>query len=1232
MATAEQVKTMRMIKQQYGDKIAKASEYLGLPKVHIYNLIYTESKGNASALGDSGDFGLTQLLPATAEEIAKELGHPYKDRADLMKQLGDRPGLNILFGAKYYKKALDLSDGDPVLAYSHYNAGHPYPTKSDFHRGVHDKISARDLTGDDQISKNAARFASNYGIMGYDPYGTGSSQRPAQANLEPLAANRDIHRDPYADTQSVFNDNITARGRVRHDPTKMANLMNARKQLMDNPVTGVPLSAVEGFGDAAMMGYGPSTESIWGEQTGTANKFGRAVGSGAGLVAGMGALGLSGPLGLGAHGFLHKGSLKERSKAGLLGTLLGGTMTIAPTLTALGLGKISEPAAKKFVKAMQKRPVRMASDVPPLTALGLLQGESLPEAVTKAAGMAVGFGASPGHGPVNREIRSLSKTPEQREAPKFVEPTVLSTMRMAREQAQTEAKHPKADMSVSAGPDFVEGTPVRPRERGMVRPEEIFTADSKGLAEKPRPKGSVGEPVKEAINKNTGTSMYRDMEKTIPAAKVGNDLIEGKITTAEYFEILSTDPTLRELPPEVKKQIESGQVSDTHPIVYALGASPTRVIQSIGKGEHFSPLEQATLRFLELQTKVEMTLFKNLGQEAVDVLNKYGISPDSKDSSTLSKVMRPEYEGLRSGESATEYMMRKRDILKEAENPEAVMNAALELRPQLDRMSDYDTMMADAYGRKRPGYQEGYLAAIERRYNPLKKGETKDFFNKFLRPQHEWSMSRKPGFISPSKKLDFTTPREQVKKGDFPKEKLEPDFWRSIGASIHSTARRGATTGPAKMFEETANALEASGKTKAAAALRAVGQSTINDKGFGLRGLEQQLAQTTRPGMAVTQTARTVKQLFNMSKYIWNIPFMAYRQPASMANTMFYVEPSPKMIGRALLNAYNPRGEFQAIYEKTFTGMMKTHGRGRLFKEQAAGEITSSRDILPESMAKHWVQKLAEGPTGEIENGTGRFAASMASEMADAMGLKGAAKEAFISDVIQKTQSIYSGWSRSEFQRSPIFNMRFPAQSYPSDTFQSIIETSVPGFGLKLYKTQAQINAANNRAIGAIFLANMVYTYANSYRQIAGQDTNVLSLMAENAGTTAQSLVPYAPNMLGIGPSRGKEYQGQLAQEVARAAGYAWNGDWPRAFEAIANEVIPAGGNISKGLSADRMIKEGKIPGDFRTRFGASALGWWQTPEGKQYRRQLNKYGIDDGKGWFGIRQAVRNREKEDNQ
>lgn len=81
-------------------------------------LEHQESRGNQSVVSSKGAFGVAQLMPATAAQIAKEMGDPT-----LAEKAKTNPEVNRQMGQYYLKQQFDAFGGIPELALAAYNAG-----------------------------------------------------------------------------------------------------------------------------------------------------------------------------------------------------------------------------------------------------------------------------------------------------------------------------------------------------------------------------------------------------------------------------------------------------------------------------------------------------------------------------------------------------------------------------------------------------------------------------------------------------------------------------------------------------------------------------------------------------------------------------------------------------------------------------------------------------------------------------------------------------------------------------------------------------------------------------------------------------------------------------------------------------------------------------------------------------------------------------------------------------
>ncbi|MFP5414056.1 MAG: transglycosylase SLT domain-containing protein [Gammaproteobacteria bacterium] len=97
---------------------ATQSERKGLPMPLMLAVARQESAFRAEALSPAGARGLMQLMPATANEVARKHAIPYRSESQLFD-----PELNIALGTSYYRDMLDRFQDNRILATAAYNAG-----------------------------------------------------------------------------------------------------------------------------------------------------------------------------------------------------------------------------------------------------------------------------------------------------------------------------------------------------------------------------------------------------------------------------------------------------------------------------------------------------------------------------------------------------------------------------------------------------------------------------------------------------------------------------------------------------------------------------------------------------------------------------------------------------------------------------------------------------------------------------------------------------------------------------------------------------------------------------------------------------------------------------------------------------------------------------------------------------------------------------------------------------
>ena len=98
-----------VIRQQAADKKVDAALIAGV--------IYTESRFRDQT-SEAGAKGLMQLMPDTADYIARKSGGTRFERADLAT-----PQINIAYGTWYLRYLLDKYHGNRILTLAAYNAG-----------------------------------------------------------------------------------------------------------------------------------------------------------------------------------------------------------------------------------------------------------------------------------------------------------------------------------------------------------------------------------------------------------------------------------------------------------------------------------------------------------------------------------------------------------------------------------------------------------------------------------------------------------------------------------------------------------------------------------------------------------------------------------------------------------------------------------------------------------------------------------------------------------------------------------------------------------------------------------------------------------------------------------------------------------------------------------------------------------------------------------------------------
>ncbi len=106
------------VEERYRPIVEKHAESLGLETDLVLAVIGVESRGRRFAQSPKGALGLMQLLPATAEDMARRANVEYTSNQDLFD-----PEINIHLGMVYLSRLLKRYNNDVILALGGYNAG-----------------------------------------------------------------------------------------------------------------------------------------------------------------------------------------------------------------------------------------------------------------------------------------------------------------------------------------------------------------------------------------------------------------------------------------------------------------------------------------------------------------------------------------------------------------------------------------------------------------------------------------------------------------------------------------------------------------------------------------------------------------------------------------------------------------------------------------------------------------------------------------------------------------------------------------------------------------------------------------------------------------------------------------------------------------------------------------------------------------------------------------------------
>ena len=102
----------------HNDILQPTTQLLGLDRAWVYGLIRQESRFITDARSGVGASGLMQVMPSTAQYVAKKIGF-----TDFVQSMLNDLHINITLGANYMFMVLANADGSQALASAAYNAG-----------------------------------------------------------------------------------------------------------------------------------------------------------------------------------------------------------------------------------------------------------------------------------------------------------------------------------------------------------------------------------------------------------------------------------------------------------------------------------------------------------------------------------------------------------------------------------------------------------------------------------------------------------------------------------------------------------------------------------------------------------------------------------------------------------------------------------------------------------------------------------------------------------------------------------------------------------------------------------------------------------------------------------------------------------------------------------------------------------------------------------------------------
>jgi soluble lytic murein transglycosylase len=147
----------------YGDLATAAAKQEDVSPLLLISLVRQESFFDAEAGSGAGALGLTQVVPATGQQIAAKLGVTDFTAGDLY-----RPKISLRFGASYLASQLAAFAGDPYRALAAYNAGPGAASDAADAAGEDDDLFVEELEFDETrsyvrlVMENLSRYRQLY--------------------------------------------------------------------------------------------------------------------------------------------------------------------------------------------------------------------------------------------------------------------------------------------------------------------------------------------------------------------------------------------------------------------------------------------------------------------------------------------------------------------------------------------------------------------------------------------------------------------------------------------------------------------------------------------------------------------------------------------------------------------------------------------------------------------------------------------------------------------------------------------------------------------------------------------------------------------------------------------------------------------------------------------------------------------------------------------------------------